>query len=52
MPAVVSKIWVYRNGIKLQHTTDFTIASGQVNLTASISSLVAAGDVIEVQWVK
>ena len=32
--------------------TDYTTAAGQVNLTASIGSLVVAGDYIEVQWVK
>jgi hypothetical protein len=52
MPAAVSKVWVYRNGVKLLPTVDYTIASGQVNFTSSISSLVAAGDVIEIQWVK
>jgi len=52
MPSAVSKIWVYRNGVKLIPTADYTVAAGKVNLTASISSLVAAGDAIEVQWVK
>ena len=52
MPAAASKVWVYRNGVKLLPTVDYTIASGQVNFTSSISSLVAAGDVIEIQWVK
>ena len=43
---------VYRNGAKLIPVTDYTTAAGQVNLTASIGSLVVAGDYIEVQWVK
>ncbi|MFZ9743586.1 MAG: hypothetical protein ACO3B0_08340, partial [Chitinophagaceae bacterium] len=52
MPSAVSKIWVYRNGVKLIPTADYTVAAGKVNLTASISSLIAVDDVIEVQWVK
>ncbi|MEN9744564.1 MAG: hypothetical protein ACK5F9_00930 [Bacteroidota bacterium] len=52
MPAAVSKVWVYRNGVKLLTNTDYTIASGSINLASSISSLVALGDLIEVQWVK
>jgi hypothetical protein len=52
MPSAVSKIWVYRNGVKLIPTADYTVAAGKVNLTASISSLIAVGDAIEVQWVK
>ena len=52
MPITASKVWVYRNGAKLIPVTDYTTAAGQVNLTASIGSLVVAGDYIEVQWVK
>lgn len=52
MPSTVSKIWVYRNGVKLIPTTDYTIGAGQVTFVSSIASLVAAGDYIEVQWVK
>jgi VCBS repeat-containing protein len=52
MPVTASKVWVYRNGAKLIPVTDYTTAAGQVNLTASIGSLVVAGDYIEVQWVK
>ena len=52
MPTSVSKVWVYRNGVKLLPTVDYTIGSGEINFTASISALVAAGDVIEIQWVK
>jgi len=52
MPVTASKVWVYRNGAKLIPVTDYITAAGQVNLTASIGSLVVAGDYIEVQWVK
>jgi len=52
MPTSVSKVWVYRNGVKLLPTVDYTIGSGEINFTAAISALVAAGDVIEIQWVK
>jgi hypothetical protein len=52
MPITASKIWVFRNGAKLTPTTDFTVASGQINLTSAMGSLVIAGDIIEVQWVK
>lgn len=52
MPSSVSKIWVYRNGVKLIPTTDYTVGAGEVIFVTAISSLVAAGDYIEVQWVK
>jgi VCBS repeat-containing protein len=52
MPATVSKVWVFRNGAKLIATTDYTTTAGVVTLNSSIASLVAAGDDIEVQWVK
>jgi hypothetical protein len=52
MPITATKIWVFRNGAKLTPTTDFTVASGQINLTSAMGSLVIAGDIIEVQWVK
>ncbi|MFZ9719291.1 MAG: hypothetical protein ACO3BD_08030, partial [Chitinophagaceae bacterium] len=52
MPATASKVWVYRNGVKLIPTADFTITAGQVTLTAAIAALVATDDYIEVQWVK
>lgn len=52
MPTAVSKVWVYRNGVKLLPTTDYTVGSGEINFTASISALVVAGDIIEIQWVK
>ena len=52
LPSTVSKIWVYRNGVKLIPTTDYTIAAGEITFVSAISALVAAGDFIEVQWVK
>ena len=52
MPATASKVWVYRNGIKLIVTTDYTVSAGNVTLAGPIAALVAAGDAIEVQWVK
>jgi len=52
MPATASKVWVFRNGAKLLVTTDYTAAAGTVTLTSAMAALVAAGDVIEVQWVK
>jgi hypothetical protein len=52
MPATASKVWVFRNGAKLIVTTDYTAAAGTVTLTSGMAALVAAGDVIEVQWVK
>ena len=52
LPVAASKIWVYRNGAKLMPVNDFTTSTGQVSLTSAVGSLVAAGDLIEVQWVK
>ena len=52
MPATVSKVWVFRNGAKLVVTTDYTAATGSVTLTSAMAALIAAGDVVEVQWVK
>lgn len=52
MPAAASKVWVFRNGAKLIVTTDYTTTAGTVTLTSAMAALVAAGDVIEVQWVK
>lgn len=52
MPASASKIWVYRNGVKLIPNIDYTVGGGEVTFVSAISSLVAAGDYIEVQWVK
>jgi len=52
MPAIASKVWVFRNGAKLGVVTDYTTIAGSVTLTSGMASLVASGDVIEVQWVK
>lgn len=48
------KIWVYRNGAKLLHTTDFTVTTGtSVTVTEVASSWdLYTDDVFEVQWVK
>jgi hypothetical protein len=56
MPDVVSRVWVFRNGVKLVATTDYTVSAGVVTLhsggTAPDDWAVLAGDKIEVQWVK
>jgi len=52
MPATASKVWVFRNGAKLVVTTDYTAAAGTVTLTSGMAALIAAGDLVEVQWVK
>lgn len=46
------KIWVYRNGAKLIHTTDFTVGAGTVTVSGTADFNIYAGDVFEVQWVK
>ena len=51
-PVAVSKVSVYRNGVRLMPVIDYTTVAGQVNLTDALAALVVAGDVIEVQWVK
>lgn len=52
MPATASKVWVYRNGAKLLATTDYTVTAGTMTLSGAMGSLVVAGDIIEVEWVK
>ncbi len=52
MPATVSKVWVFRNGAKLLVSVDYTTTAGVVTLTPAMAALVAASDIIEVQWVK
>jgi hypothetical protein len=52
MPGSASKVWVFRNGAKLLVNVDYTTSAGVVNLTGSMASLIAAADIIEVQWVK
>ncbi|KAA5534712.1 hypothetical protein F0919_08850 [Taibaiella lutea] len=51
LPENVTKVWVFRNGVKLLTTTDYTVTGGNVTVAIPGVSLVA-GDVIEVQWVK
>jgi hypothetical protein len=52
LPATASKVWVYRNGAKLIVSVDYIASAGLVTLTPAISSLIAASDNIEIQWVK
>ena len=52
MPAAASKVSVYRNGIKLLVTEDYTTAAGVVTFTTDMAALIVANDKIEVQWVK
>lgn len=52
LPANASRVWVYRNGVKLVATTDYTATAGLVTLTPGMAALIADNDVIEVQWVK
>ena len=56
VPALVGnegKISVYRNGVKLLHTTDFTVQTGvSVTVTGTADFSVYTNDVFEVQWVK
>ncbi len=47
-----SKVWVYRNGAKLLGNDDYTISGSVVTLVPDFDWSVAAGDIIEVQWVK
>ncbi len=52
IPSVVSRVWVYRNGVKLIANTDYTLTATSVFLTPVMSALIQDDDVIEVQWVK
>ncbi len=52
MPPNSSRVWVYRNGVKLVSGTDYTATAGVVTLSIAMGGLVADDDVIEVQWVK
>ncbi len=52
IPSVVSRVWVYRNGVKLITNTDYTLTATGVFLTPAMSALIQVDDVIEVQWVK
>jgi len=51
-PTNSSKVWVYRNGVRLMPTIDYTTEAGKITLTQPVGDLVVAGDLIEVQWVK
>ena len=48
------KIWVYRNGAKLLHTSDFTVTTGaSVTVTEVTGSWeLYTDDIFEVQWIK
>jgi hypothetical protein len=52
LPADASRVWVYRNGVKLIAGTDFVAAAGSITLQAPIVPLLVATDDLEVQWVK
>jgi hypothetical protein len=52
MPAIPSRVWVYRNGVKLINTIDYATAAGSLTLNATVAPLLVLGDNIEVQWVK
>lgn len=56
LPADVTRVWVFRNGVKLIATTDYTVSGTTLTLnpggTAPDDWAVIAGDRIEVQWVK
>ena len=52
MPALASKVWVFRNGAKLVAGEDYSTAVGTVTLTPTVDWAVLAGDIFEVQWVK
>jgi hypothetical protein len=56
LPTQVSRVWVYRNGVKLISGTDYTVSGTTVTLVpggvAPDDWAVLAGDKIEVQWVK
>jgi len=51
LPGDVTRVWVFRNGVKLLATTDYTVSGTNVSFTEAGYTLVT-GDVIEVQWVK
>lgn len=55
IPAVLQKVWVYRNGAKLVAGVDYSVAAGAVTLIPSTASPndwdIYNGDVFEVQWI-
>ena len=56
LPAQVSRVWVFRNGVKLIATTDYSVSGTTLTLIPGGTGVdawsVLAGDKIEVQWVK
>lgn len=56
LPAMVSKVSVYRNGAKLLASTDYTVSGSVVTLVPNSTPpsdwAVFAGDVIEVHWIR
>ena len=51
VPVLASKVWVYRNGVKLT-TGDYTITTDTVTVTEVATSWdLYTGDVFEVQWI-
>ena len=52
MPTTASKVSVYRNGIKLVVTEDYTVAGGIVTLSSDMVAVIVVNDKVEVQWVK
>ncbi len=51
LPAIVSRVWVFRNGAKLVATEDYTVSGSVVTLIEN-DYVLTTGDKIEVQWVK
>jgi hypothetical protein len=51
LPAIVSRVWVFRNGAKLVANEDYTVSGTTVTLIQNDYTL-TTGDKIEVQWVK
>jgi len=56
LPTDATRVWVFRNGVKLVVGEDYSVAGTTVTLTPSATVpydwAVFAGDKIEVQWVK
>lgn len=48
-----AKLFVYRNGVKLRFTTDFTVTADTVTINFSATELpMYNGDVVEIQYIK
>jgi len=52
MPGVASQVDVYRNGVALQPTRDYTCAAGALTIVPTTIGSLAAGDQILVTWFK